>query len=116
MTGSAFRMALPDGLVDTARALVRANTSPGNGTRAAADLLGLSYEAAGPAVRRQEPEAGQVNLLAGPGGAGSDAAAPARASNSGGVLLVTHLDTVPGGPPEQWTETSGDPWELTRKD
>src|SRR5438105_6047264 len=116
MTGSAFRMALPDGFLHTARALVRADTSPGQGTRAAADLLGACYEAAGLAVGRQQPEPGQVNVLAGPGGTGTDAADPSRVASQGGVLLVTHLDTVPSGPPGRWTETSGDPWALTQKD
>ncbi len=109
-------MALPDRFLDAARALVRADTSPGRGTRAAAGLLAPLYEAAGLAVRRQEDEPGEVNLLAGPGGAGSDAADPSRAQGGGGVLLVTHLDTVPGGPPERWTETGGDPWALAAKD
>ena len=108
-------MGLPRAFLDTARALVRADTSPGHGTRAAAELLAPLYEAAGLPVRRQEDEAGEVNLLAGPGGSGSPAADPSRASAAGGTLLVTHVDTVPGGPVERWTETSGDPWGLTEK-
>ncbi|MEE9279515.1 MAG: M20/M25/M40 family metallo-hydrolase [Myxococcota bacterium] len=31
-----------------------------------------------------------------------------------GLLLVTHLDTVPAGNPETWTATGGDPWKPTR--
>ena len=109
-------MPLPAGFLDTARALVRADTSPGRGTRAAATLLAPLYEAAGLTVHRQEDEPGEVNLLAGPGGSGSEAADPSRVTSPGGVLLVTHLDTVPAGPPERWTETSGDAWALTAKD
>ena len=109
-------MALPRAFLDTARALVRADTSPGRGTRAAADLLAPLYEAIGLPVRRLEDEPGEVNLLAGPGGAGSAAADPSRTAAPGGALLVTHIDTVPGGPVERWTETGGDPWALTEKD
>ena len=109
-------MPLPVGFLETARALIRADTSPGRGTRAAASLLGPLYEAAGLAARPQEDEPGEVNLLAGPGGSGSDAADPSRVAAAGGVLLVTHLDTVPAGPAERWTETGGDPWTLTAKD
>jgi acetylornithine deacetylase/succinyl-diaminopimelate desuccinylase-like protein len=109
-------MPLPPGFLDTARALIRADTSPGRGTRAAADLLAPLHEAAGLAVRRQEDEPGEINLLAGPGGTGSESADPSRTGVAGGVLLVTHLDTVPPGPPERWTETGGDPWALTVKD
>jgi len=108
-------MPLPVAFVDTARALVRADTSPGRGTRAAAALLAPLYEAAGLVVRRQEDEPGEVNVLAGPGGIGSSAD-PSRTAAPGGLLLVTHLDTVPAGPPERWTETGGDPWGLTAKD
>ncbi len=39
---------------------------------------------------------------AGPGDAGD------------GLLLLTHLDTVPGGDPAAWTRTGGDPWRPTR--
>ena len=100
-------MPLPPGFLETARALIRTDTSPGKGTRAAAALLTPLYEAAGLPVRRQEDEPGEVNVLAGPAGA---AAAP------GGALLVTHLDTVPAGPTERWTETGGDPWALAARD
>ena len=93
-------MPLPAAFVDTARALVRADTSPGRGTRAAAALLAPLYEAAGLVVRRQEDEPGEVNVLAGPGGIGSSAD-PSRTAAPGGLLLVTHLDTVPAGPPER---------------
>jgi acetylornithine deacetylase len=31
-----------------------------------------------------------------------------------GLLLLTHLDTVPGGDPAAWTRTGGDPWKPTR--
>jgi succinyl-diaminopimelate desuccinylase len=38
-------------------------------------------------------------------------AGPAR---DGGLLLVTHLDTVPPGDPARWTATGGDPFHPTR--
>src|ERR1700737_944869 len=121
-------MALSSGFLDLARALVRADTVSIHGTALAADLLQPLYEQAGLYVRRQvvrasidgAAEAEHVNILAGPGGmggAGDGAALERRAAASppGGVLLVTHLDTVPPGPLEGWTETAGDPWALTEK-
>ena len=121
-------MALSSGFLDLARALVRADTVSIHGTALAADLLQPLYEQAGLYVRRQvvrasidgAAEAAHVNILAGPGGmggAGDGAALERRAAASppGGVLLVTHLDTVPPGPLEGWTETAGDPWALTEK-
>src|SRR5256885_2412743 len=97
-------MPLPPGFLETARALIRTDTSPGQGTRAAAGLLAPLYEAAGLRVSRQGDETGEGNVLAGPGGA---AAAP------GGAPLVTHLRTVPPRPQERWTGTGGDPRALT---
>ncbi len=32
-----------------------------------------------------------------------------------GLLLLTHLDTVPSGDPEAWTSTGSDPWKPTRE-
>ncbi|MFQ5698978.1 MAG: M20 family metallopeptidase [Myxococcota bacterium] len=34
-------------------------------------------------------------------------------ARSGGLLLVTHLDTVPPGDPSRWTATAGDPFAPT---
>jgi acetylornithine deacetylase/succinyl-diaminopimelate desuccinylase-like protein len=84
--------------------LTAANTVSVNGTRQAADLLQPLWEHAGLAVRRQVVDGIHVNLLGGPG---------AGASGRGGVLLVTHLDTVPSGPLEKW---QSDPWTLTERD
>src|SRR5438045_5184671 len=109
---------LPPGFLDAARALVRADTVSAHGTRAAVDALAPLYEAAGLALRRQVVREGSVehvNALAGPGGTGSGAADPSRTEVPGGLLLVTHLDTVPSGPPEAWTRTAGDPWALTEE-
>lgn len=85
-----------------AQKLIAANTVSANGTREAAEVLHLLWESAGLTVRRQTVEAVHVNLLGGPGGG---------AARPGGVLLVTHLDTVPAQP--GWTT---DPWTLTEKD
>jgi len=117
MPRSLARM-LPAGFLDAARALVRADTVSAHGTRAAVDALAPLYEAAGLALRRQvvrEGSAEHVNALAGPGGTGSAGADPSRTQIPGGLLLVTHLDTVPCGPREAWTRTGGDPWALTEE-
>ncbi|MFL5413540.1 MAG: hypothetical protein ACJ79D_19420, partial [Myxococcales bacterium] len=109
---------LPPGFLDAARALVRADTVSANGTRAAVDALAPLYEAAGLALRRQVVREGpveHVNALAGPGGTGTDAKGPSRTQAPGGLLLVTHLDTVPSGPREAWTKTGSDPWALTEE-
>ena len=93
---------LSKGFLDLARRMIAANTVSANGTRQAADLLHSLWEHAGLRVTRQEVDGIHVNVLAGPGG---------EASGPGGVLLVTHLDTVPAGP--SWQT---DPWTLTGKD
>src|SRR3979409_608434 len=103
---------LPPGFLDAARALVRADTVSANGTLGAVDALAPLYEAAGLALRRQVVREGpveHVNALAGPGGLGGAAADPSRMAIPGGLLLVTHLDTVPSGPRHAWTSTAGDP-------
>ncbi len=41
---------------------------------------------------------------------------PAPEADSDGLLLVTHLDTVPPGDPALWTETGGDPFRPVEKD
>ena len=82
-------MSLSPGFLELARKLVAANTVSANGTKAAADILQPLFEHVGLNVRRQVVDGIHVNLLAGPGG---------DASWAGGVLLVTHLDTVPAGP------------------
>ena len=100
-------MALSTGFLHHARRLIAADTVSKNGTRAAADLLQGLYEHAGLPTRRQVVVEGgveHVNVLGGPGG---------EAEGPGGVLFVTHLDTVPAGPRERWAT---DPWALTEKD
>ena len=95
---------LSKGFVELARKLIATNTVSACGTRQAADLLQTLWEHAGLSVRRQEVDAIHVNLLGGPGG---------EVSGPGGVLLVTHLDTVPPGPLELW---QGDPWILAERE
>lgn len=107
-------MPLPPSFRDQARALIAADSVSARGNRAAVDVLAPLYEAAGLPVARDTwsesidgaPEAEHVNLLAGPGGP----------DLPGGVVFVTHSDTVPGGPTERWTETGGDPRALAEKD
>src|ERR1700681_4609392 len=108
-------MALSTGFLHHARRLIAADTVSANGTRAAADLLAGLYEHAGLPTRRQivrENGVEHVNILGGPGGLDPDAG-PGRAKTGGGLLLVTHLDTVPAGPLERWTSP---PWTLTERD
>src|SRR5438874_2980575 len=95
---------LSKGFLELARKLVAANTVSSEGTRQAADLLQTLWEHAGLAVRRQVVDGVHVNLAGGPGGG---------AAGAGGVLLVTHLDTVPPGPLDKWQT---DPWTLTERD
>jgi acetylornithine deacetylase/succinyl-diaminopimelate desuccinylase-like protein len=95
---------LPAGFLDSARALVGANTVSSEGTLPALAILRPLYQSAGLRVRTLGESETQQAIVA-----GSDA-------RPGGVLMVTHLDTVPPGAKERWTETSGDPWKLTEKD
>src|SRR5207253_8067943 len=95
---------LPKGFLELARTLIGANTVSSQGTRQAADLLQALWEQAGLPVRRQVVEEVHVNVLGGPG---------FQVTGEGGVLLVTHLDTVPPGPLERW---HSDPWMLTERD
>ena len=89
---------LSKGFLELASRLIAANTVSSNGTKQAADLLQSLWEHAGLKVARQVVDGLHVNLLGGPGG---------EASGHGGVLLVTHLDTVPPAP--GW---STNPFEL----
>lgn len=82
-------MPLSPGFLDLARKLIAADTVSANGTLAAAQVLQPLWEHVGVRVRRQVVEGIHVNLLAGPGG---------DVGGKGGVLLVTHLDTVPPAP------------------
>lgn len=93
-------MALSSGFLELARKLVAADTVSERGTLAAVAVLEPLWAHAGLRVRRQVVDGAQVNLLAGPGG---DAEGP------GGVLLVTHLDTVPAG--EGW---KSDPFTMVQ--
>ena len=95
---------LSKGFLEQARALIAADTVSSRGTQRAADHLQSAWEHAGLGVKRQAVEGVHVNILGGPGG---------DASGPGGVLLVTHLDTVPPGPLERW---QSDPWTLTERD
>jgi len=95
---------LSKGFLELARKLIAADTVSSQGTQRAADLLESLWEHAGLPVRRQVVEQVHVNLLGGPGGG---------TQGPGGVLLVTHLDTVPPGPRERWQT---DPWTLTERD
>jgi acetylornithine deacetylase/succinyl-diaminopimelate desuccinylase-like protein len=92
------------------RRLIGCRSVTGEGTRAIAELCAHELLApAGIAARilpsRDEGPA-QVNLIATV--AGSDSAAPP-------LVLNTHLDTVPPGAFDLWTECGGDPFVATVK-
>ena len=95
-------------LLGLSRALIAADTVSHHGTASAVALLRPLYESAGLATQIQEVVREGVkhqNLLGTfPG------------TDPAGLLLVTHLDTVDPGPLELWTETQGQPFELTKKD
>src|SRR5437667_4915949 len=95
---------LSKGFLELSRKLVAANTVSSEGTRQAADLLQTLWEHAGLAVRRQVVDEVHVYLDGGP---------VREAAGTVGVLLVTHLDTVPPGPLDKW---QSDPWTLTERD
>src|SRR4051812_17414759 len=95
---------LSKGFLELAGKLIAADSVSSKGTRQAAGILDALWAHAGLPVQRQVVDEVHVNLLGGPGG---DVAGP------GGVLLVTHLDTVPPGPLDRW---QGDPWTLTERD
>ncbi|HYY53631.1 MAG TPA: M20/M25/M40 family metallo-hydrolase, partial [Myxococcales bacterium] len=95
---------LSKGFLELARKLVAADTVSSEGTWRAADLLQALWEHAGLPVHRQVVDQVHVNLVGGPG---LDTEGPS------GLLLVTHLDTVPPGPLERW---HNDPWQLTERD
>jgi acetylornithine deacetylase/succinyl-diaminopimelate desuccinylase-like protein len=95
---------LPTAFLELARKLIGVSTVSSQGTRQAADLLQPLWEHAGLRVRRQVVEEVHVNILGGPGG---------DTAGMGGVLLVTHLDTVSPGPLDKWR---GDPWTLSERD
>jgi acetylornithine deacetylase/succinyl-diaminopimelate desuccinylase-like protein len=92
-------------LLSLSRDLIAADTVSNKGTSAAVSILKPLYEAAGlRTVVQEEYKEGvsQQNLLGTLAG-----------SDDGGLLLVTHLDTVDPGPPEMWTETT--PHVLAKK-
>jgi acetylornithine deacetylase/succinyl-diaminopimelate desuccinylase-like protein len=93
-------------LLALSRDLIAANTVSQLGTAAAVNILRPLYEQAGLRVVVQEGSGAphQQNLL------GTHPAA-----DSAGLLLVTHLDTVDAGPFELWTETGGNPFNLTQE-
>jgi len=95
---------LSTGFLELARKLIAADSVSAKGTRQAAGILEALWAHAGLPVQRQAVEGIHVNLLGGPGG---------EASGPGGVLFVTHLDTVPPGPLDLW---HADPWTLTERD
>jgi acetylornithine deacetylase/succinyl-diaminopimelate desuccinylase-like protein len=93
-------------LLALSRDLIAANSVSAEGTSKVVGILKPLYESAGLDVSVQElpSRPGQQNLLGSYHG-----------DDPRGLLLVTHLDTVDAGPPDQWTETGGNPLALTQK-
>jgi acetylornithine deacetylase/succinyl-diaminopimelate desuccinylase-like protein len=95
-------------LLAAARDLIAADSVSAHGNLRALDVLERVARGFGLETYRQEAEAlgaKQANLIVHPAGA------PPR---DGGLLLVTHTDTVGPGPRELWTET--DPFALKLAD
>jgi succinyl-diaminopimelate desuccinylase len=100
-------------LLAESRKIIGIDTSGYKGTRPLVrhllpycEAIGLKAELLGPRSGREA----DVNLVAHTVRKGSKNLCP------GGLALVTHLDTVPGGESTYWTETGGDPWKATLKD
>ncbi|MBS2021916.1 MAG: M20/M25/M40 family metallo-hydrolase, partial [Deltaproteobacteria bacterium] len=117
-------MSLPTGFLDNARALIRADSTSAKGNRAAIDVLVPLFEGAGLTVEQDAwresidgaPDAEHINVIAGPGGGGAWTKKGAKPDTlRGGIVFVTHTDTVPSGPKDRWTETGKDPHALTEK-
>jgi acetylornithine deacetylase/succinyl-diaminopimelate desuccinylase-like protein len=92
-------------LLELAKALIAADTVSHKGTSAAVEVLAPLYREAGLSVTIQEEQrdgARHQNLFGEYPG-----------KDSGGLLLVTHLDTVDPGPLELWTQTN--PYQLAQK-
>lgn len=91
-------------LLAAARDLIGADSVSANGNLKAVEVLERIAHGLGLETFRQEAHAlgvQQANLIAHPRGA---------RPRDGGLLLVTHTDTVGSGPLDLWTETN--PWHL----
>lgn len=94
-------------LLAAARDLIAADSVSANGNLRAVEVLERVAHGLGLESYRQEATAlgaPQANLIVHPKGA------PPR---DGGLLLVTHTDTVGPGPLDLWTKTN--PWELEQE-
>jgi acetylornithine deacetylase/succinyl-diaminopimelate desuccinylase-like protein len=94
-------------LLSWAKRFVATPSVTRDGNRAIADLAAELLGEIGVEPRRQTVELEGVehcNLIADLG---------PTAAAAGGLLLVTHLDTVPPGDPAAWTRTAGDPFRPT---
>jgi acetylornithine deacetylase/succinyl-diaminopimelate desuccinylase-like protein len=93
-------------LLSWAKRFVATPSVTQDGNRAIAQLAAELLGEIGVETRRQTVELDGVehcNLIADLG----------PSPPAGGLLLVTHLDTVPPGDPAAWTRTGGDPFQPT---
>jgi len=96
-------------LVETAKELIGLRSITTEGNRRVVDFLLPLCKALGWGITLQDSDEkpNEVNLLVHTVPEGTKNLCPQ------GLLLVTHLDTVPPGDPKLWTETGGDPFRAT---
>lgn len=97
-------------VLDWAKRFVATPSVSRDGNRAIASLARTLLAEAGLDAREQTAMVGGVehcNLIA-------DVPTPQASDGAGGLLMLTHLDTVPPGDTALWTETGGDPFRPTR--
>src|SRR3990167_7303487 len=95
-------------LVEESRKVIGIRSDPVGGTRRLVEHLVPFCEKLGLHMTLQAAPDGEasreINLIAHTVPPASPDLCPA------GLLLATHLDTVPSGDPALWTETGGDPF------
>lgn len=103
---------MPFDLIEAGRELVRLDTaSPNSTSRAIRFLMELADPIGLEATVQEENRDGvrQQNLLLAP--------QSNRLSDTEPTLILnTHLDTVPPGPGVEWTQTNGNPFQMTESD
>ncbi|MBI2082192.1 MAG: M20/M25/M40 family metallo-hydrolase [Deltaproteobacteria bacterium] len=100
-------------LIEEAKKIIGIRSLTNEGTRALAEHLVPLCRQAGLQITLRPPSKptgfDELNLIAHTVPDGSEDLCP------NGLLMVTHLDTVPAGDPALWTETSGKPFQATIK-
>ncbi|MBI2982094.1 MAG: M20/M25/M40 family metallo-hydrolase [Deltaproteobacteria bacterium] len=100
-------------LIEESKKIIGIRSLTNEGTRELVEYLVPHCKKLGLTVTLQSPATktgfDELNLLAHTVAKGSPDLCP------NGILMVTHLDTVPSGNPALWTETGGDPYNPTIK-